>query len=110
MFKQPAHIATSKTRVRMLQKCLMKDFADVPEAKKNDVVWLDRAKTRQELRPARLIHRMGDHLADVEREKNSDLKVEKNHEWQVYQSWWPEGLLFLAWGYQLDNTCQDSLQ
>eukprot|EP00973_Karenia_brevis_P005532 753406-Karenia_brevis.AAC.1 len=44
---------------------------------KNNVVWLDRAKTRQELRPARLIHRMGDYLADVEREKNSSLHVEK---------------------------------
>eukprot|EP00973_Karenia_brevis_P088935 12334870-Karenia_brevis.AAC.1 len=77
MFKQPAHIATSKTRVPVLQKCLLKDCVDVPEAKKHDVVWLDRAKTRQELRPARLIHRIGDYLADVECEKNSSLNVEK---------------------------------
>eukprot|EP00973_Karenia_brevis_P063048 8764305-Karenia_brevis.AAC.1 len=58
VFKQPAHIATSKTRVRMLQKCLLKDCADVPAEMKNNVVWFNRAKTRQELRPARLIHRI----------------------------------------------------
>eukprot|EP00973_Karenia_brevis_P072209 10031990-Karenia_brevis.AAC.1 len=60
----------------MLQKCLLEHAADVPEEEKNDL-WLDRAKTRLEIRPARLIHRVGEYIADVEREKQSNLHVTK---------------------------------
>ena len=39
------------------------------------MVWLDAAKTREELRPSLLTHRCADVMTDVEAEKGADAKT-----------------------------------
>ena len=58
-------------RARLLVRSLRKTFSD------DRVVWLDVKKSREEMRPARIVHRMAECVTDFEASQSSPLAVDK---------------------------------
>ena len=68
-FSSPSHLLRAKVAIRLLQK----QFRSAEKA-----VWCDAKKTRAEMRPARIVHRIHDCLSEVEKKKPSDARIEKD--------------------------------
>ena len=66
-FKDPSDLQTARLAVKPLDRT----YSD------GRYVWLDAKKERNELKPARVVHRMADALEDVESQQDPPLTVEK---------------------------------
>eukprot|EP00973_Karenia_brevis_P000502 70737-Karenia_brevis.AAC.1 len=65
LFTNPSLLSKAKFAVRAAKIYKLKEIMGTPEEKQDAPVWLDRAKSREELKPARLVHRLHEYVSDV---------------------------------------------
>ena len=72
VFSTPDALQRARVLVRAIQKSFSQD-----DGGRNRFVWLDVKKTTEEMRPARIVHRVAEAIQEIEATQSAPLQVDK---------------------------------